>query len=489
MDGMITLPPAFLRRMSRLLQEEYDDFLASYGQGRYYGMRCNLLKASCQEFVQKMPFRLEPVSWAGEGYYYQPEEQPGRHVLHEAGAYYIQEPSAMAVVEILDPQPGECVLDLCAAPGGKSTQIAGRMQGEGLLVSNEIILGRAKILSQNIERMGVRNCVVCNETPERMSAFFPAFFDRIVVDAPCSGEGMFRKDETAVTEWSEEHVAMCADRQYGILEETAGMLKPGGVLVYSTCTFAPDENEAVISRFVQEHEEYVVEDVPHDDAFVPGRPEWIENPAQGLEATMRLMPHRLKGEGHYIARLRRRGMSVGSPGTDIGAVSCEKSRKADRNEAGKHGRGRQNAGSRMEQTLRERVADFVTKELGLSADWLFGQQGKLLLFGEQIYLVPMRMPDMRGLKVVRPGLHLATDKKNRLEPAHALAMAAPAEENIRSAVELSEEEAARYQHGESLPCDGAQKGWIVLTHKGYPLGYGKAAGGQIKNHYPKGLRR
>lgn len=455
MRETINLPEAFLARMKRMLGTEYEDFLASYEQERAYGLRRNPLKASATQFEETMPFTLEPVSWAQEGYYYKPSEQPGRHVLHEAGAYYIQEPSAMAVVEILNPQPKECILDLCAAPGGKSTQIAGRMKGEGLLVSNEIIASRAKILSQNIERMGIGNCVVCNETPERMAAFFPAFFDRIVVDAPCSGEGMFRKDEAAVDEWSEAHVDMCADRQYGILTEAVRMLKPGGVLVYSTCTFAPAENEALISKFLREHEELMIEEVAHDVAFTRGRRDWCEMPAEGIEHTMRLMPHRLRGEGHYIARLRRRG------------TLPEHCVKAD-----------SGAGA---------MREFLTKEIGLSADWLQRHGGVVQAFGEQIYLVPKAMISMKGMKVLRAGLHLGTDRKNRIEPAHALALALNIEETDRT-MELTEQEAERYLHGESLPCT-SQKGWTLLTYMGYPLGFGKAVNGQMKNHYPKGLRR
>lgn len=485
MSETIKLPAAFLNRMEKLLGTEYTAFIQSYTQERYYGLRRNPLKASAAAFEERMPFALEPVSWAQEGYYYQAEEQPGRHILHEAGAYYIQEPSAMAVVEILDPQPGEYILDLCAAPGGKSTQIAGRMAGEGLLVSNEIIPARAKILSQNVERMGIRNCVVCNETPERMAAFFPNFFDRIVVDAPCSGEGMFRKDETAVAEWSEAHVSMCAERQYGILLEAARMLKPGGVLVYSTCTFAPEEDEDVVSRFVRAHEMFEIEAVRHDSVFVEGRKDWIDDPADGIEHTMRLMPHRLKGEGHYIARLRRR-----EPFPESGV-------QRERDIAGRmitgRQKGRKKEDGRSERMPVDEIQDFLVGEIGLSEDWLERQNGVLQKFGEQIYLVPCGMRPMQGMKVVRAGLHLGTGKKNRIEPSHALALALHMEET-KQRLELTKREVERYLCGESLSGESLhgtalQKGWILLTYEGYPLGFGKAAGGQVKNHYPKGLRK
>lgn len=479
MSDRIQLPEAFEKRMQGLLGAEYEPFRQSYEQDRYYGLRYNPLKTTEEAFQEMMPFTLEKVSWAKEGYYYDAKEQPGRHVLHEVGAYYIQEPSAMAVVEIMDPKPGEVILDLCAAPGGKSTQIAGRLQGRGLLVSNEIIPGRAKILSQNIERMGIRNCVVCNETPDRMEMFFPAFFDRIVVDAPCSGEGMFRKDDTAISEWSPEHVQMCAERQLTILEAAAGMLKPGGMLVYSTCTFAPAENEGVISRFVREHTDFSIEKVLCDPAFCEGRPEWAEEPAVGLEYTMRLFPHRLKGEGHYIAALRKAGTLL----KEAERTMRPHQRYSAQDTSGKKGRGKQQNDCRMEET----VNSFLHAELGLCEDWLDSQGGTLQLFGEQLYLVPAQMIPLKGLKVVRPGLHLATDKKNRLEPAHALALALQPRETERQRG-LTLEETEKYLHGESLLCD-EEKGWILLTYLGYPVGFGKASGGQIKNHYPKGLRK
>lgn len=454
------LPKAFLERMQSFLGEEYTAFVQSYENERSYGMRRNPLKGDEEAFCREMPFTLEKVSWAKEGFYCMPQEQPGRHVLHEIGAYYIQEPSAMAVVEILDPQPGELILDLCAAPGGKSTQIAGRMQGSGLLLSNEIVPARAKILAQNIERMGIRNCVVCNEPPRKLAGYFPGYFDRIVVDAPCSGEGMFRKDETAIAEWSPEHVQMCAARQMEILEEAAGMLKAGGVLVYSTCTFAPEENEEVISRFLQKHPDFTIEEVAHDEAFEAGKGSWMQKPHQDIDRAMRLMPHKLRGEGHFIARLCRMGSHYESPAP----------------------------GSTHEKTLEKLIQPFLTKELGLSGDWLAEQKGSLRRFGEQIYLVPGYPIELRGLHVLRPGLHLGTDKKNRIEPSHALALALHPQETERI-WEITPEEAVRYIRGEGLQTEQTEKGWFLLCLGRYPVGFGKASGGQLKNHYPKGLRK
>lgn len=462
-DKNTALPKAFAERMQRLLGGEYDSFVASYEEERQYGLRRNPLKGSEEEFDRVIPFPLEKISWAREGYYYDAEFRPGRHVLHEAGAYYIQEPSAMAVAEVLEPKPGERILDLCAAPGGKSTQIAGKMQGRGLLVANEVIGERARVLSQNVERMGISNCVVCSEKPERMSARFPLFFDRVLVDAPCSGEGMFRKDEAAGAEWSPEAVERCAERQAIILEEAAKMVRPGGVLVYSTCTFSPEENEGTVSAFLRAHEEYYIEETVLENLFSPGRGDWIDAPAAGIEHTLRLWPHLIRGEGHYVARLRKRGQTP--------VEMTERETQGLTTENGK---------------LCKLVEGFLRDELGISGMWMARHPGRIVTFGDQIYLVPGEMPSLEGIRVLRPGLHLLTEKKNRFEPAHALAGTLRGKDTEKYKA-LTEEEAAAYLRGESLRC-GEERGWTALFYEGYPLGFGKASGGQMKNHYPKGLR-
>lgn len=255
------LPQDFAERMKDMLKEDYDAFLKSYENEKYQALRVNPLKAKDAAVEEKAPFSLTKVPWAAHGFYYDSADQPGKHPYHEAGVYYIQEPSAMAPAEYLEAKPGERILDLCAAPGGKSTQIGAALNGEGLLISNEIHPARAKILSENIERMGIRNAIVTNETPEHLSEIFVEYFDRILVDAPCSGEGMFRKNEDAMTEWSKENVTLCAERQDGILSHAASMLRPGGRLVYSTCTFAPEENEGSISRFLEKHPEFSIVEI------------------------------------------------------------------------------------------------------------------------------------------------------------------------------------------------------------------------------------
>lgn len=470
----ISLPHDFIERMREQLQDEYPDFLASYENERVHGLRYNPLKAANKGkdgFLRQMPFELETVPWTDEGFYYKHDAQPGKHAFHEAGAYYIQEPSAMAVAEALAPKPGEKILDLCAAPGGKSTHIAGKMMGEGLLVSNEIIPGRAKILSQNIERMGIANAVVCNETPERLAEFFPEFFDKILVDAPCSGEGMFRKDETAINEWSLENVKMCADRQKMILEHAASTLRPGGILVYSTCTFSAEENEGVISDFLNAHEEFSKEHI------------------------MRMWPHKIIGEGHFVAKLKKNDglnekndLSVSEKIQQKEEVhqNIEKYQKEDKHQ-------KKEAYQKKEQVDMDSISlcqKFLSEELGLSIQLQeqFKERGVFLTFGEHIYLMPMQMISIKGLKVVRPGLHLGTIKKNRFEPSHALALYL-SQEQVGQYYEMNEKETESYLHGDTFYCDEELKGWTLLTTDGYSIGFGKAGNGQMKNHYPKGLRR
>lgn len=510
------LPEKFLERMQNMLGEEYPAFLESLSGKRYRALRLNPLKTQIQEAKEKLPFALSPVPWTKNGFYYEEEEQPGKHPYHEAGLYYIQEPSAMAPVPCLMEEPAsavaipkqqedvsaaamperqeepvsaaaipeqqekpatpERVLDLCAAPGGKSTQIAEYMRGRGMLITNEIHPQRAKILSENIERMGISNAIVLNETPESLSKRFIAFFDRILVDAPCSGEGMFRKNDNAGEEWSEENVALCAERQDGILDCAATMLKPGGRLVYSTCTFAPAEDEGSVSRFLEAHPDFY------------------------LEKEERLMPHKVKGEGHFLAVLHREGGQLSSAAT---------------------------AGTEKSLALKDckEFLDFAKEALTIPAEELTA--GKILLrFGEQLYLAPAETPSLRGLKVLRPGLHLGTVKKNRFEPSHALALFLKKEQAVNG-INLSCDGTAvrKYLEGQTLTigagCDvemadiitrgrtaaeqadtitregrsagqadvSMPKGWCLVCVDGYSLGWGKAAGAVLKNHYPKGLRK
>ena len=445
------LPEAFCEKMEALLGDEYPAFLAALDRPRAVGLRLNPLKT---ENPPPLPFGLVQVPWEPTGFCYDAETRPGLHPYHDAGLYYLQEPSAMAPAALLEPRPGERILDLCAAPGGKTTQIAGRMQNRGLLVCNEIHPKRAAVLSGNVERLGIANALVLNEHPARLAERFPAFFDRVLVDAPCSGEGMFRKHDAAWADWSPETVAMCARRQAEILDSAAAMLRPGGRLVYSTCTFSPEENEGTVSAFLRRHPDFSVAaaDAPW---FEPGRPDWVPDGQPELARTFRLWPHRLRGEGHFAAVLQRRGEAASA---DVGASSRPALRGAEK----------------LPAEVRE-----LLQQLDVCLP-----EGFPLLWGERVFWAPPELPDLRGLKALRPGLELAVLKKGRAEPAHALALFLRGAANVR---DLTPEEADRYLRGETIPSPSGS-GWTLLRLDGCSLGWAKAAGGVLKNHYPKGLR-
>ena len=433
--GTSMLPEDFLKRMQTMLGSEYPAFLRSLERDRAVALRYNPLKGEAPE----LPFVQDPVPWEHMGYYYDPEARPGLHPYHEAGVYYLQEASAMAPVTLLAPRPGEYICDLCAAPGGKTTQIAGLMAGEGFLLCNEINPKRAKILSRNIERMGVANALVTNEHPEKLAQRFAGCFDRVLIDAPCSGEGMFRKEEAAVTDWSQETVDMCARRQREILHSGARLVRPGGRLVYSTCTFAPEENEQTVTAFLADHPDFTAEAV---DApwFTPG--------ANGI---FRLWPHKLLGEGHFAAVLRRRGEKEREEAAPAPAAKLP-----------------------LEWTA-------FAKELGISLP-----PGIPMAFGQSLYWAPAGMPDLRGLKVERPGLELGMAKKGRFEPAHALALWLQSCRQVQDCGADSPELKA-YLHGDVIP--SRHRGWCLVTVDGFSIGWGKGDGTVLKNHYPKGLRR
>lgn len=458
------LPALFLDRMKMLLKEDYPAFLKSFEEENHRALRVNTRKINVEEFLEKNPFSLKKVPWTENGFYYEEEEKPGKHPYHEAGVYYIQEPSAMAPVTFLDAKPGERILDLCAAPGGKTTQIADFMENKGILISNEIHAGRAKILSENVERMGISNAIVTNETPAHLAEFFPGYFDRILVDAPCSGEGMFRKNEEACGEWSPENVALCAERQDECLSCAAKMLRPGGTIVYATCTFAPLENEGSISRFLKAHPDFSVAKVTRPEGFLPGQPSWIEEPADGIENCMRLMPHLVDGEGHFLAVLKKE---------EAGEVQFLRDSKN---------------GTEKSIAKKDCKEWLAFKEEALQN---FTKEGTYLKFGDQLYLGPKDMPALKGLKVLRPGLHLGTFKKNRFEPSHALALALKAEEAKQAVTVLADSlEIRQYLGGQTLVRDNTEeKGWCLVCVDGFSIGWGKLAGGILKNHYPKGLRK
>ena len=438
------LPQAFIARMRAQLGPDADAYFSALDEPYFRGLRLNPRKR-CPE----PEGTLEPVPWnAAFGRYLSQESAAGLDPLHEAGAYYIQEPSAMSPVAVLNPQPGERVLDLCAAPGGKSTQIADALGGEGLLVCNEPVPPRAKILSRNIERMGVSNALVVSAEPEKLAPLWPECFDAVLVDAPCSGEGMFRRHPETRAEWDESSPEGCAARQSYILRCAVAMLRPGGRLAYSTCTLNEVENEQVVANLLAEHPQLHM--VPF--SLPIGEDRTLEAP----DGMTHLYPHQLRGEGHFVALFEK------EPGE----------------------------AENLFRPAGEQLAK-PQKPL-LSAYDVFCKPFESLpranaQLGDALLCCP-DLPPLKGVRVLRAGLQLGALKGKVFAPDHALAMAL-AQPYALPMVELSREDALRYQSGEALPAPESLQGYALPCYEGLALGFGKASGGQLKNHYPKGLRR
>lgn len=478
---MMNLPIEFEKKMKAFLGNEWDDFLYSYDNNRFQALRFNTLKVQSTEERMRILKVLgissdKKVSWADEAYYFDENVRPGKHPYHEMGLYYIQEPSAMSAAALLAPKPGMRVLDLCAAPGGKSTQLATYLGDSGLLVSNEINTQRSRILSQNIERMGIKNAIVTNEDSFVLASHFPGFFNAIQVDAPCSGEGMFRKLPEAIEQWSLENVAICAARQKEILDNAAVMLKPGGVIVYSTCTFSKEENEDVIEYFLERHPDFTLEEME------------------------RFWPHKVDGEGHFVAKLVRRG-SVNELGADYDVCedSCNKvedtglkvDRKTKKNKNSKNRKNETKPALTKEnmKLLSEFLDETISEDV---AAWI--KNSRLVMFGEQLYRLPDMEVDIKGLKVQRAGLHIGEFKKQRFEPSHSLALALKLND-AKNLVKLTcdNPQTIGFFNGQSVVLSDEQtaeckKGWALVCVDGYTAGWGKVNGTQVKNHYPKGLR-
>ncbi len=453
---MCCYPSDFEAKFRTLLADRADAFFQSLAQPSVQGLRVNLCKTSANAFLAHSGLSLTSVPWCAEGFYVEnPAQRPGKHPYHEAGVYYLQDPSAMAPVTLLAPREGDRVLDLCAAPGGKSTQIAALIGADGFLLANEIHPQRSRQLSQNIERMGFANTIVSNESPAHLAARLPGFFDKVLVDAPCSGEGMFRKNQEARQHWSANNVLFCHDRQLEILAQAAIMLRPGGRLVYSTCTFSPEEDEQTIVDFLSQHPEFEIEEQPAL-FFDAGQPSWAHPALPQLVHTHRLWPHRQRGEGHFVAVLRK-------------SASAHLARaKAP---SGKWG-------SKMPPAYAAFADQFIAN----------APSGPFLLFGEHLYQPPCQAPSLDGLKILRPGLHLGRIVKNRFEPSHALSHCLmPKQARTLYTLTPDGPEAERYLRGDALPFDQG-KSWCLVCVGCFPLGWGKASDGQLKNHFPKGLR-
>ncbi|CEQ18917.1 RsmF rRNA methyltransferase first C-terminal domain-containing protein [Paraclostridium sordellii] len=429
---MIDLPQKFLDDMKEILKDEYEDFIKSYEEPKTTGLRVNTLKISKEDLINLNLFKLDQIPWAEEGLYYDEKiDRPGKNPLHEAGAYYLQEPSAMSVVPRAGIKENDKVLDMCAAPGGKSTYILSKLNDTGLLVSNEINPIRIKALGENLERFGAKNCIITNTDSNNLRKVFNGYFDKVIIDAPCSGQGMFRKDEVAIKDWSYEKVLECQSIQREIIRDGYDMLKNGGILVYSTCTFAKEENENIINEFIEKNEN-----------------------AKLIEMH-RIWPHKVKGEGHFVAKIQK-----------LENEDCKtKELKA----------------KRLDKEIKD-YKDFEKKFLNINIG------NKFDLRGENLYLLPEESPDVKKLKVLRYGLHLGVLKKNRFEPSHALSHYLKLEdakhvENLK----LEEEHILNYLRGNTINT-GQSRGWVLVAIEGIPIGWGKESNGVLKNHYPKGLR-
>ena len=439
-----TLPEAFLKDMQRLLGDEYPAFLCALEAPPALALRLNPKRKDAES--EAAPYIDGSVPWCGEGRYLAPlgkdEDRPGTAIAHACGAFYLQEASAMASAAVLDARPGERVLDLCAAPGGKSTQIAAALGDRGLLLSNDPEPARARALAGNLERMGAANAVVTCALPRKLADRWGDCFDAVLVDAPCSGEGMFRRDPAARGEWNPASPEGCARRQAEILDQAARMLRPGGRLVYSTCTFNEYENEGSVLGFLRRHSDFVFEDFQ-----LPG----VGASSGGM---LRLFPHRQRGDGHFVAKLRRTGDGL--------TAEASSSVRIDRN-----------LWAVLEGDIC-RLPDFIwDMQPFRQGDWLYAR--------------PRICPALDGLRVISPGLCLARLGRNHIEPAHALAMAIDPGCALRR-VDLDDDTARAWLRGEAVPWEG-EKGWTLALYRSMPLGWGKVSEGMLKNHLPKGLRR
>ena len=466
MTDVRQLPEAFLLKMQELLGEEFGQYLESFKEEWKPGLRVNTLKLSPGELAELVPWNLEPVPWADNGFYYDGTLdgevlRPSKHPAYYAGLYYLQEPSAMTPAAMLPVVPGDRVLDLCAAPGGKSTELASKLKGRGMLVSNDISYSRARALLKNLELAGAANICVTSEAPEKLAGVWPEFFDKILVDAPCSGEGMFRRDEDMVKDWNEKGPEYYVPIQRQILSQAAAMLRPGGYMLYSTCTFSVEEDEENVA--------YVLEEFPQmqlcclDLDKVPGACGGF-----GLSGCMRLFPHRLKGEGHFLALMRKKGGDDGGkeilPPMDSGT-----------------------AGKRVRAVEKEKELDAFLRQSG--AEWDYG---RIVIHQDNAYYLPEGLAWNLPLRFLRTGLFLGELKKGRFEPSQALAMSMKAGQ-FPNTVSFpgGDSRVLRYLKGETISLEGDEgpvKGWCLAAMEGFPIGWAKGTGMSLKNKYYPGWR-
>lgn len=456
---MKQLPEKFLSRMENMLGEEFPAFLKSYDFPRKFGLRVNTNKISVEKFLEISPFHLEPIPWINNGFFYDENDRPSRHPYYFAGLYYLQEPSAMTPANQFSINPGDYVLDLCAAPGGKATELGAKLQGTGFLVANDISNSRAKALLRNLELFGIKNSLVTNETPGKLAKYFPDFFDKILVDAPCSGEGMFRKDPDVAKTWDETRPEFFGKLQKEIVTQAISMLKPGGELLYSTCTFSPIENEGIISFILENFPELELLNLGDYEGFTKGCPNW-GNKDNRLKKCVRIFPHHMDGEGHFLALMKKSGTTV--------LNQADVSTKPDK--------------------ASKKLLDEFFKNMSKPLDF-----NRIDIRNENVYYLSKTDTSfLKGIKFLRNGLFLGELKKNRFEPSQPFAMALQMDD-FNHVVNLtpSDERVMRYLKGETLILNEeefSKKGWHLVCVNGFPLGWGKIVGTTLKNKYPAGWR-
>ena len=454
----MNLPESFTNRIKTQLGDEYEAYMNCLDQGMHHGLRVNTNKISVEDFLKISPFELKPVPWTTNGFYYDDKAcTTSKHPYYYAGLYYIQEPSAMAPASILPVEDGDVVLDICAAPGGKSTELAAKLHGTGFLISNDISNSRAKALLKNLELFGIGNMCVVSEAPNKLST---KFYDKILIDAPCSGEGMFRKSQSMVTAWENNGVELFAGLQRGILNEVVKMLKPGGTMLYSTCTFSPEENEQSIEYLLSLDDTLELIEVPKYPGFCNGNPAWGKTENAELEKCARLWPHHIEGEGHFVALIHKKEAEQ----TQVFQSWIHRGCKPDKNA--------------------EEFFTHISADAGIKSAYIEENNGRL-------YYMAECMPDVSGLRMLRQGLFLGEIKKNRFEPSQSLAMYLR-QGQFDNEVNLisSDDRVFRYLKGETIEASDQKikNGYVLVLVDGYPLGWAKNTNGTLKNKYLSGWR-
>ena len=465
----MNLPEDYQSKMQQMLGDEYPKYLDSFNHSYGQTLRVNQLKEEPADFIRRFLLSGQ-VPWCNTGFYYEGEQKLSAHPYYYAGVYYLQEPSAMAPAAFLPVEPEDRVLDLCAAPGGKSTALAAKLQGEGFLLSNDISASRCKPLLKNMEMAGVTNAVITCEAPEKLAGRFTEYFDKVLVDAPCSGEGMFRREPSMVKSWSLEEVERYAALQREILCSAAQMLRPGGFLLYSTCTFAKEEDEQTVEYFLEQHPEFSLEKLPLCDEIEQGRPEWTISGREDVKNCRRFLPYKVKGEGHFAALFIKNN-------------SEEKAeiRVADRKKQIDLKEQMPSKGK-----IPEAMEDFM-KNVQEWEDW----KERIFFIKERAFLLPEHCPDLKGLRVVRSGLYLGDCLKKRFEPSQALAMALRKDAYTASVSFPAEDiRVEKYLRGETVDLDDtAWNGWTLFCVEEFPLGWGKCNRGRLKNKYNPNWRK